>query len=558
MAVKTKSKTRVKRGSSPLDKILRLIPGYDPFETAEDCYFDYKAGQLALDFFPEVLKHVKGELRGKPFYLEPWEQAIVANIFGWKRPDGTRRYREVLIYLPRKQGKTTLAAGIVCYVLFCDGEPGAEIYSGAADRDQAMLVFAQAEGMVLQDPDLSSMSRVYKASKTIVVGDSNYRAISAEANTKHGYNTHLAIIDELHAQPNRDLVDVLITSTGARRQPLIIHITTADFERESICNEKLMYAEGVRDSIKNQTTSDDVAFLPVIYAADIEDDWTDPKIWARVNPNLGVSLSMEYLERECKRAQETPSYENTFKRLHLNIKTEQSVRWLQMAKWNACGDDVDIQSLKGKACWGGLDLSSKSDLTSFVLVFRPDTDCDKYRVLLWSWVPGESMEIRYRRDKAPYPTWVRQGFIEKTEDNGVDYARVRSKINEIGKQYSIQEIAFDPWNATQTAMELGEEDGFVMVECRQGYGTMNEPTKELERLVLSQLLAHGGNPVLRWAAGNVSIKIGDADCIKPDKKKSTEKIDPIVALIMGLWRAMKGVTQKKGSIYDEPGRKIWL
>ena len=557
MAVKVKKKKkRAKGGSSPLDKVLRLIPGYDPFETAEDCYFDEKSAQLALDFFPEVLTHVKGELKGEPFILEPWEQAIIGNLFGWKRQDGTRRYREALIYLPRKNGKTCLAAGIVNYVLFCDGEPGAEIYSGAADRDQAMLVFAQAEGMVRQEPLMDSRATIYKAAKSIVVGDSSYKAISAEANTKHGYNTHLAIIDELHAQPNRDLVDVLITSTGARRQPLIIHITTADFERESICNEKLDYAEKVRDGI-----IDDVSFLPVIYSADLDADWTDPKVWARVNPNLGVSLSLEYLERECKRAQETPSFENTFKRLHLNMKTEQDVRWLSIESWDACGDEVDAGKLKGKACWAGLDLSTTSDLSVFALIFRPDEDCDKYRALLWCWVPGDSMEERYRKDRVPYPAWERQGFIEKTEGNVVDYDRIREKINEISKEYSIQEIAFDPWNATQTANDLGEKDGFEMVEFRQGFRSLNEPSKELERLVISNRLAHGGNPVLQWAASNVSIKTdpaGNIKPVKPDKQKSIKKIDPIVALIMALGRAMIGVEQKTGSVYDDPKQKIWL
>jgi len=540
--------------SSTLDDVLRLIPGYDPFATAGDCLFDEEQARFALDFFPECLKHVKGALAGKPFNLEPWERAIVANTFGWKRPDGTRRYREVFIYLPRKNGKTTLAAGIVLLVLYTDGEPGAEVYSAAADRDQATLVFAQAEGMVVQEPELLSRAQIYKTGKSIVVGGSSYKAISAEANTKHGYNTHLAVIDELHAQPNRDLVDVLVTSTGARRQPLIVYITTADFARESICNEKLDYARKVRDGI-----IEDPSFLPVIFEGLPTDDWTSPEVWARCNPNLGVTIPLDYLERECQRAKETPSYENTFKRLHLNIVTEQEVRWLQMEKWDACAGEQTcqqlVESLKGKACWGALDLSSTSDLTPFALVFKPEFEGDSFKVLLWCWVPGESMERRSRRDKVPYPVWVRQGFIEETSGNVVDYARVRAKVNEVGKVYSIQEIAFDPWGATQLAQEFGEQDGIVMVEMRQGFRTFNEPSKALERFVLDRKLAHGGNPVLRWAASNAVVSTDAAGNIKPDKEHSTEKIDPLVALIMALGRATLG--EEAGSVYDKRGL-LWV
>ena len=550
---RAKTKAAKTRADSSLDDVIRLIPGYDPIETAEDCWFDEESAQLALDFFPSILTHVKGKLAGKPLVLEPWEQAIIANAFGWKRPDGTRRYREVFVYVPRKNGKTCLAAGIILLVMFTDGEAGAEIYSAAADRDQATLVFAQAQGMVLNEPELEGRCQIYKGAKSIVFENSSYKAISAEANTKHGYNTHLAVIDELHAQPNRDLVDVLETSTASRTQPMIVHITTADFNRESICNEKLGYAEKVRDNGGDPLKEGhDSSFLPVIYGASIEDDWQSPEVWAKANPNLGVSFQVDYLERMCKKAIEQPSFENTFKRLHLNIKTEQEVRWLQMERWDLCDAPVDKEKLKGRACWAGLDLSSTSDLTSFSLVFRPNEDDDDgiYRVLLWTWVPGDSMEKRFRKDKVSYPTWERQGFIEKTDGNVVDYGRIRTKINEISKDYSIQEIAFDPWNATHLAGELGDQDGFNMVEFRQGLISMNEPTKALERLVLDRKLAHGGNPVLRWAASNVTVKIDEAGNIKPDKKKSTEKIDPIVATIMGLGRAMAGETSG-GSAYDD-------
>ncbi|KKL20610.1 hypothetical protein LCGC14_2453730, partial [marine sediment metagenome] len=356
----------VKTASSKLDKIIRLIPGYDPVSTAGECTFDEKAAQHVIDFFTECLTHVKGDMKGQPFILQPWEQAIVANLFGWKQPDGARRYREAFIFIPRKNGKTTLTAGIVLYTLFCDGEPGAEIYSAAKDREQAALLYEQAKGMVLQEPELSSRSTLYATYKSIVIASegSSYKAISAEASTKYGYNTHLAIIDELHAQHNRELVDVLMTSTGARRQPLIIHITTSDYERESICNEKHLQASKVRDGITK-----DPSFLPVIYEATIDDDWADPKVWAKANPNLDVSLPTKYLERECQHAKEVPAYENTFKRLHLNIRTEQATRWISMESWDACDEKIDLADLVGRDCYAGLDLASKIDVASFVLLF---------------------------------------------------------------------------------------------------------------------------------------------------------------------------------------------
>ncbi len=512
-------------------EILEQIPDYDPYATAGDCKIDYKAAWDAINFFPKYLKHVKGEMAGQPFVLEPWEQAIVGNLFGWKRADGkTRRYREAFVFVPRKNGKTCLVAGLVLYVLFCDKEPGAEIYSAAADREQATLVFEQAKGMVLQSPALASRAKIYVKAITWEKVNGSYKAISAEANTKHGYNTHLAIIDELHAQPNRDLVDVLMTSTGARRQPLIIHITTSDYDRESICNEKYDYASKVRDGI-----FEDRSFLPVIYEASRDDDWTDPNVWARANPNLDVSISQEYLDRECRRAQESPTYENVFKRLHLNIRTEQDVRWLQMPKWDACAGEVDPKVLEGQICYAGVDLSSTTDVTALVLAF-PGED-GRYALLPFFWVPGENAHKRERADKVPYVTWARQGLVTLTDGNVVDYDRIRTTFGELNTKYNIKQIAIDRWCATHLITQL-QGDGFDVVPFGQGYASMSAPTKEFEKLVLGGQLSHGGNPVLRAMASNVTVEQDAAGNLKPSKAKSTERIDGIVASIMALGVSM--------------------
>ncbi len=325
-----------------------LIPGYDPRATAGDCRFDRRAAEHAVEFFHECLTFTTGQWRGQPFVLQPWQQAIIRNLFGWKRKDGTRRYREALVYVPRKNGKSEIAGGLGNLLIFADGEPGAQVYCAAADREQARLVFNAAKTMVAAEPEMAARAKVYTHAIVFEATGSVLKVVSAEAYSKHGINAHGIIIDELHAQPNRELVDVLTTSTGARRQPLIIHITTADFDREgSICNEKHDYATKVRDGV-----IDDPAFLPVIYEAGPDEDWTDPAVWRRVNPNLDVSLSMEYLERECRRAQETPSYENTFKRLHLNIRTQQDVRWLSLEAWDACdGAAIDERELAGRPCF---------------------------------------------------------------------------------------------------------------------------------------------------------------------------------------------------------------
>ncbi len=481
--------------------------------------------------FEECLTFTAGEWRGRPFVLQPWQRNIVSTLFGWIRPDGTRRYREAFIYVPRKNGKSELAGGLGNYLIFADGEPGAQVYCAAADREQARLVFNAARTMVQAEPEMLSRARVHTNAIMYEATGSVLKVVSAEAYSKHGVNAHGIIIDELHAQPNRELVDVLSTSTGARRQPLIIHITTADFDREgSICNEKHEYACKVRDGV-----IDDPAFLPVIYEATNDDDWTDPAVWRRVNPNLGVSVSHEYLERECRKAQETPSYENTFKRLHLNIRTQQDVRWLSLEAWDACDSaTVDESELEGRTCFAGLDLSATTDLSALVLVF-PDGD-GSITLLARFWVPMDNAVKRERRDRVPYRTWGRQGFIEMTPGNVIDYDRIRAHITDLSERFDIREIAVDRWNATQLTTQL-QGDGHTVIAFGQGFKDMSAPTKELEKLVISAKLRHGGPPVLRWMASHVSVETDAAGNLKPSKKKSTERIDGLVAAIMAIGRA---------------------
>jgi len=439
---------------------------------------------------------------------------------------------------------STLCAGLSLYLLIADGEIGAEVYSAAADREQAGIVFREAATMVRASRELADHVEVIDSRKRITFQrtGSYLQALSRESGSNEGLNIHGLIFDELHAQKTRDLWDALTYGGAARRQPLAIAITTAGFDRHSICYEQREYALQVLDG-----RIPDWTFFPYVCAADEGDDWTAPQTWAKANPSLGVTVKEGELAEACAEAQASPLKENSFKRYRLNIWTEQDVRFLQMNEWDACGSAVDPEALRGRPCYAGLDLASTRDLNAFVLFFPDDGNA----VLPYFWIPQDTARERERRDKAPYLTWAKEGLIELTPGNVADYDRIRARVNEIEEQYDIQEIAIDRWNSLQLQTQL-DDDGFTVVPFGQGMVSMSAPTKELERLILARQLAHGGHPVLRWMAGNISVKEDAAGNIKPDKDKSTEKIDGIVALIMAIGRAM---VRKEGSdnVYDERG-----
>ena len=511
-------------------------------------YYDESAAQRAVDFFSICCTHVKGPLAGQPLVLDEWqERDIVRPLFGWKRKaDGTRRYRKAYIEVPRKNGKSTLSAGLALYLTVADDEAGAEVYSAAADRDQAAIVFDVAKSMVGANEELEGMVECFRRSMVVRRTASSYKVLSADAPTKHGLNAHGIIFDELHAQPNRELFDVLTTSTGARVQPLEIYITTAGYDRHSICWEQHEYACKVRDGI-----IEDDSLLVAIYCADEKDDWTDPKVWAKANPGLGKSISLEYLERECNSAKERPAYQNTFRRLHLNQWTEQATRWVDMTVWDRNTAKVDEAALIGRPCFAGLDLSSTADLTALVFVFPPDDDDGPYTLLPRFFVPEEAVRIRARRDRVPYDVWVREGYITATEGNVVDYNFIRAQVHTDAEKFLLRELAYDRFNATQLVTDLGS-DGITVVPFGQGFVSMSAPAKELEKLLLEGRIAHGGNPVLRWMMSNVSVRQDPAGNIKPDKSKSAEKIDGIVAACMGLGRAIVQPEAPK-SVYETRG-----
>ncbi len=511
---------------------------------AEKFWFDEAAADRACRFFPKYLRHIKGRWAGKPLELMPWvKDRIVRPLFGWKRKDGTRRYRTCYVEIPRKNAKSTMAAGLALALLFIDNEMGAEVYSAAGDREQAAIVFNAASEMVAKSKALARRSRTFRRSIVHPSLSGFYKVLSADAPTKHGLNAHGIIFDELHVQPNRELWDTLTTSTGSRAQPLTLALTTAGYDRNSICWEVHDYALKVQKGvIKNPS------FLPVIFAADEADDWTSPKTWAKANPGMGITISEEYLATECKKAQEIAAYENTFKRLHLNIWTKSAKRWLSIERWDASAGQVDEGELEGLECIAGLDLASRQDIAAFVMIFRLDDGV--YKVLPRFFVPEDAVRERSHRDHVDYDTWAKQGIITATEGDEIDYAAIEKQIFEDAARFRIREIAYDRWGATQLVQNL-QAEGLTVVPFGQGFGSMASPTKELITLVRSKKFHHGGNPVLRWMADNMSLRQDPAGNMKPDKDKSTEKIDGIVAAIMGLGRWIVGESGPEATVYND-------
>jgi phage terminase large subunit-like protein len=400
--------------------------------------------------------------------------------------------------------------------------------------------------MVRMCPALTKRVKILTTAKRIIYEPTNsfYQVLSAEAYSKHGFNIHGVVFDELHTQPNRKLFDVMTKGSGdARMQPLYFLITTAGTDTKSICYETHEKAKDILDGRKIDAT-----FYPVIYGADENDDWTNPKVWKKANPSLGITVGIDKVRAACESARQNPGEENSFRQLRLNQWVKQSIRWMPMEKWDACAFPVDPDELEGRVCYGGLDLSSTSDITAFVLVFPPeDEEADKYQILPFFWLPEETLDLRVKRDHVPYDLWVRQGLLNVTEGNVIHYGFIEKFIEQLGERYHIKEIAFDRWGAVQMVQNL-EGMGFTVVPFGQGFKDMSPPTKELMRLVLQQRIAHGGNPVLRWNMDNIFIRTDPAGNIKADKEKSTEKIDGAIATIMALDRAIRN--EGIESVYD--------
>ena len=531
---------------------IRKLKKYKPtIFKADGSVYDKDAADIAVSFI-NCLKHTKGEWYGQPFELIDWQEQIIRDVFGIIKPNGYRQFNTAYIEIAKKQGKSELAAAVALLLTCGDFEHGGEVYGCASDRQQASIVFDVAVDMVEQCPALKARIKPVLSQKRLVYKPlgSFYQVLSAEAYTKHGLNVHGVVFDELHAQPNRQLFDVMTHGSGdARKQPLYFLITTAGNDTHSICYEVHQKAKDILEGRKVDPT-----FYPVIYGADEDDDWTDPKVWAKANPSMGITVDIEKIHIACESAKQNPAEENLFRQLRLNQWVKQSVRWMPMEKWDKCAFTVNLESLTGRVCYGGLDLSSTTDITAFVLVFPPEYEGDKYIILPFFWIPEDNMDQRVKRDHVPYDVWEKQGFLHTTEGNVVHYGYIENFIEELGLKYNIREIAFDRWGAVQMTQNL-ENLGFTVVPFGQGFKDMSPPTKELMKLTLEEKLAHGGHPVLRWMMDNIFIRSDPAGNIKPDKEKSTERIDGAVATIMALDRAIRK-SGSGNSVYDGRGLLI--
>ena len=533
-------------GGDDIKKLKKYKPTKFKLKTS---VYDKSAADYAVAFI-ENLCHTKGTWAGKPFELIDWQEQIIRDLFGTLKPNGYRQFNTAYIEIPKKQGKSELAAAVALLLTCGDGEERAEVYGCAADRQQAAIVFDVAADMVRMCPALSKRVKILASQKRLIYTPTNsfYQVLSAEAYSKHGFNIHGVVFDELHTQPNRKLFDVMTKGSGdARMQPLYFLITTAGTDTHSICYETHQKAKDIIEGRKIDPT-----FYPVIYGADESDDWTEPKVWKKANPSLDITVGIDKVKAACDSAKQNPGEENAFRQLRLNQWVKQAVRWMPMEKWDKCAFSVDEDELEGRVCYGGLDLSSTTDITAFVLVFPPLDEEDKYIILPYFWIPEDNLTLRVNRDHVPYDVWERQGFLQTTEGNVVHYGFIEQFIERLGERFNIREIAFDRWGAVQMVQNL-EGMGFTVVPFGQGFKDMSPPTKELMKLVLEQKIAHGGHPVLRWNMDNIYIRTDPAGNIKADKEKSTEKIDGAVATIMALDRAIRCGNDHGASVYDDRG-----
>jgi len=498
--------------------------------------------------FLQHLKHSKAPWTGQPFELMPFQVDFIQKLYGTLRPDGQRQYRQALLYVPRKNGKTALAAGLGLYHLVADGKPGGEVYMAAGSRDQASICFNQARDFVRSSKTLSKRLRVIEYSKRIIdtKTGSVLKALAADGGLAHGLNPTAIIADELHVwegKRGRELWEALQTGFGAREEPLLLIISTAGYDRASIFYEVYEHAKKVAAD-----PSVDPTFLPVLYEAGPDDDWQDPATWYKANPALGTFRSLDDMQALADRAKQSTALENSFRRLYLNQWTNSETTWIPADRWDACGQAVDPETLRGRECYAGLDLSTTTDLSAFVLVFPSDDDPPNYDVLPFFWLP-EARATGDRRDIADYRAWARAGLIKLLPGDVLDQRAIKADIQELAGMYRIKEIAFDRWNACQLAVELGEE-GASMVSTGMGYASLSAPSKTLEEWVLSGRLRHGGHPVLRWNAQNVTLEQDAAGNIKPSKARSKDRIDGVVALVLAISRAM---LREKKSVYRERG-----
>ena len=513
-------------------------------------HYDEEKADRAVRFI-ENLPHTKGQWAGQPFWLLPWQEKIIRDVFGTVREDGTRQFRTAYVEIAKKQGKTELAAAIALYMLYADGEQSPEVFSAAADRQQASICHDVARKMVEMTPALLKRSKIMTASKRIVNYSNSgyYQVVSADVGGKHGYSISFCVVDEIHNQSKRELWDILTKGSGdARRQPLHMAITTAGTDRNTICYE--LHQKAV-DLLNGRRV--DPTFYPVVYSVPDDADWEDENNWYLANPSLGYTVPIERMREAFLQAKENPAEENVFRTLRLCQWVGSTVRWIPEEIYDRGNIPIDTDALAGRECYAGLDLSSSGDITALVLMFPPRTENEKYILLPFFWVPEDTIPQRVKRSSIPYDVWCRQGILKATPGNVIDYAYIQNTIEELSRKYHILEIAFDRWGSNMLVERLTEM-GLTVVAFGQGYKDMSAPSREFYEQLMKGNMIHGGNPIMKWMCGNVVVEQDPAGNIKPTKAKSADKIDGVVAAIMALDRCTRN--RNASSIYDDPDRGL--
>lgn len=528
--------------------------------------FDPGAAARVFRFF-SFLRHTEGKFAGKRFSLMPFQQFIIGSLFGWRqRRTGARRYRTAYIEIGKGNGKTPMAAGIGLYGLVADNEPGAQIFAAATTRDQAGIAYHDASNMAEASPEIAARIAFQVSGMTVLPTRSFFRPVSSEKRGLDGKRVHMAIIDELHEHPSAIVVDKMRAGTKARRQALICEITNSGYDRNTVCYQHHELSRQVLAGIiQNDSWFAYVCTLDPCAACTAEgktapnpecadcDDWRDEQTWLKANPGLDVILPRTYLREQVQEAVTMASKENIVRRLNFCQWTEQAVRWLPMSDWDACPKQTPaLEDLRTRLCYGGIDLSTKIDLTAWALVFPPTAADANWVCLVRYFMPEDNVRLREQRDRVPYSVWIRGSMVTATPGNVCDYDLVEKQIIDDSKLFrGLQEIGFDPWNATNTANHLLGA-GLKLVETRQGTATMSEPSKEFEALVRARKINHGANPVLRWNAANVSVKRDHNDNLQPDKERSTERIDGLVAVLIAMARAIRN-RPAQPSVYLQRG-----
>ena len=497
--------------------------------------------------FFECLSLASSEDIEQPFVLEPWQKFIVGALFGWLGPDGHRRFRRGYVEIGKGNGKTPMAAGIGLYGMLADGEADAEVYSAANGRDQAKICWQDAANFVDRSPALKRRTVLHALNIAYPASRSFFRPVSSEGRGLDGKRVHIALIDELHEHPTDVVVDKMSAGTKGRRQALVFEITNSGYDRQSVCYRHHEYSVRVLEG----RLQNDNWFAYIACLDEKDDPLEDEACWIKANPNLGVSITLKYLREQVEQARGMPAQRNIVLRLNFCVWTESATQWIPNKAWDECGEPVDLDALEGRDCYGGLDLSTTTDITAFGMVFPPKDEGERWKFAAKFWIPGDNIHRRREKDGVPYDAWAKDGYVTPTEGNVVDYAFLRRDIIELGERFVIKEIAFDRFNASQLVTEL-MADGFTMVPFGQGFLSMSAPSKQFESMIVGRKCAHGNNPVLKWMAANVMAAQDPAGNIKPDKAKSKERIDGIVALIMALGRAI--VNGGEGpSVYETRG-----